>query len=142
LFLYLLLPAHYPLDISVLKTVTKMLQNTPLRRQAGFAAVESLLVIVMVAMIGGVGYWVWSQRQITAAPAAGQTADASNASPSKQTLDPALLGSTAGEDAIDNYSLKDEEKSEDTSVTSLSASINSATAAANALGDSYNDASL
>src|SRR4051812_30310663 len=115
-----------------------MLQNTPLRRQAGFAAVESLLVIVMVAMIGGVGYWVWSQRQITAAPAAGQSGDAANASPSKKTLHQALLGSTAGEDAIDNYSLKDEEKSEDTSVTSLTASINSATAAANALGDSYN----
>jgi type II secretory pathway component PulJ len=54
------------------------------KQQSGFAVVESLLILVIVAIIGGTGWFVWHSKQQTDKTLS-ETGNSQAVNPSKKT---------------------------------------------------------
>jgi uncharacterized protein HemX len=107
-----------------------------LRGQSGFSAVELVLIVVVIGVIAGVGFWVLKQRS------ANKQTDNSQASTSHSSTSTAKAGTT---DSIDQLTKSDEaadsaiDKTHDATEQSNAASSNTAQ---NNIGDSYNEANF
>ncbi len=103
------------------------------RAQTGFAMVEAVLVLIIIGLVVGVGYWVTTQKNAT-------KTTASSATPTGQVT--AKTGTTA---AIDQLTKQDAQAEtainakEDSSDQSNAQSTNSALTN---LGGAYNETSL
>lgn len=78
-----------------------------IKNQAGFAALEFALVLVIIGLIGGVGYWVASQRK------AKNSTSTETTTTQKQKLDPKKIGTVAGVEQVNKFDSDDESKIED-----------------------------
>jgi len=102
-------------------------------RQQGYAAVEIVLIVVIVALIGGIGVWIYKQnnKQVVA-PAA----DSSNGTTQ------AAAGTSEGVDQVSQSDAQDEaaiNKKYDNSEQSTATSSNTAL---NNVGNSYDESNF
>jgi len=102
------------------------------RRQQGFALVESLLIIVIIALIVGVGYWVVTQRNKnnTTATSDSQTTTAKAPEGTTASIDQLTQADSQAEAAIDSKYAANEQ----TNSTSTNAALKN-------LGGAYNESS-
>ena len=94
------------------------------KHQSGFAVVEILLIVVILATVGGVGYYVVSQNK------------AKNSSAS-QSVTTAKRGTIGDVEAKNNQALNDEMKAEDSAANQETAAANAEISAAQSVGDGY-----
>lgn len=100
-------------------------------KNQGFAVVEVLLLLLIVALIAGVGYWVYSHRTAGTSQTTTQTTGESKPVTQKSSFTATLQKNSEDEDkaasaAADNFA---------------SSATSDASAAAN-LGEVYNESSL
>lgn len=99
------------------------------RFKSGFAVVEALLIIVIIGIIGGVGYWVMTQRN-------GATDTATEAAKTLPTSKPGTLSAIdqlAGQDSQTETNIGNQYD------TQTQTTAQSSNAAASNLGDAYNE---
>ncbi len=105
----------------------------------GFSVVETFLILVVIGIIGGAGYWVFTQRK-TVKPAANISQSSQQVS-STPAIDPKQVGTTTGVNQVTSQELKDEESSDSSSVNGYKSSALSTSTAQNNIGDSFNESS-
>lgn len=101
------------------------------RNDHGFAAVEALLLVVIAAIIAGVGYWVFTQRKATNSETSNQSVN-QVASKSETVKFATFLDKNTDE----------EEEAISAAANQLAETSLSDAAAVNNLGEAYNESSL
>lgn len=96
-------------------------------KERGFSAIETVLIVVIVALIGGLGYWVYHQRQ-TKKTTASQSVQTAKSSAASDQVDSLLQQDADDESNIDAR----HESSEQTTAQS-------ADSAASNIGGAYNE---
>lgn len=102
------------------------------RNDQGFAAVEALLLVVIAAIIAGVGYWVFTQRK---------TANHSESS-NQSVGQVATKSETVKFATFLDKNTDQEEEATSAAADQLAESALSDAAAVNSLGEAYNESSL
>lgn len=103
------------------------------KRQQGFAIVETALIIVIIAVIVGVGYWVVKQRNknnLNSSSSMSNTSKITAAAGTTASIDQLTQSDSKAEAAIDQKY----EASEQSAVTSTNTALNN-------LGGAYNESS-
>jgi len=103
-----------------------MKQSKNTRLTAGFTLIEVLLIIVVVAIVGGTGYYVVSQRS---------KATVNNTVPKQQA--PVKAGTVADIEAKSTADLTNEQKLEADTATQEAASATAEASAIDSVGDGY-----
>jgi hypothetical protein len=106
------------------------------RHQTGFSAIAGLLVIIVISLVGGIGYYVVSQNN-----KAQKTAVESSGAANSTTYVPAA-GTTGSIDSLTAQDAASESKIDDQYGNNDQTAAQSATPAANAIGGSYDESSL
>jgi len=100
---------------------------------AGFALVETLLIFIIVALVAGVGYWVWSQRK----PVANLTTSVQETS----TTDTDVSTSAGLVEFLDQ-NVEETDQAADTQANQFATSALSDTAAVTNMGGAYDAANF
>lgn len=100
------------------------------KSQQGFAVVEALLILVVIGLLGGVGYWVLTQRSTT-------NMSASNSS--VPTAAPKDLKSTQSFEEVVNQDLQTVDTSNDNAASAYAGASQSDASAVSSVGDAYNE---
>lgn len=104
------------------------------QKQAGFAVIEAVLIIIIIGIVAGVGYWVLKQRQSNKS-----TATTNNPQTQTTAIKP---GTTAAIDSVLAGEQNDEAKADNKAVNSVNTSVTQTQTSAAAIGDSYNEANF
>ncbi len=105
--------------------------------QAGFGAVEVVLVLVIVSLIGGVGFYVYKQNN-NASSRLSSSKDSSISSKTKITAN----GTPESFDAMSQQEADNEKSINDKYQNSDKQAVNSANSATSSVGDSYDESSF
>ena len=97
----------------------------------GFAAVEIVLLLVIVGLVAGVGYWVHSQRKQDMTSTTAKTVTSRNTGTQP--------GTTAAVEGIAQSETNDEEKSADKAISNISGSVQQTQSTTAAVGSSYDE---
>lgn len=115
-------------------------------KQGGFAVVEAVLVLVIVGLLAGTGYWVVSQRKkinnLNNSTVSDTTAATQSSTPAPATVsqvDPKLAGTSAGVIQTVTLGGQAESQADSKGVSSISSGVTSTDSAANNIGSSYNE---
>ncbi|HSX53301.1 MAG TPA: prepilin-type N-terminal cleavage/methylation domain-containing protein [Patescibacteria group bacterium] len=103
------------------------------RPQRGFAMVEALLVIIIIGLVVGVGYWVATQRNSTKSPT-------SSAIPAGQAAAP--VGTAAAIDTLTQQDAQSETAIYTKGDTTDQSNAQSTNSALTNLGGAYNETNL
>jgi cytoskeletal protein RodZ len=103
--------------------------------QKGFAVVEATLIVVVLVLLGGVGYWVVSKNK-PASQAANQTTVET-----KKAVETAKAPTAAVELTL-TQAVETEDAAEDSGATEVEKKIDSAVDSAATVGDSFNENDL
>ena len=103
------------------------------KSQQGFSAVETVLVVVILAAIVGVGYYVWHQGQSS-------TTLSDNGNSSKTTKAPA--GTSASIDQLTTQDAQTETAADNAADGQTSQNATSANTALTNVGGAYNESNL
>lgn len=108
-------------------------ENNIMKRQnqAGFAVVEAVLIVVVLALLGGVGYWVVSKNKTS--PAANQSS-VETTKKAEEAKTPTLGVQQSLNSAVDI-----EDATEDSGAVEVEKQIDSAADSASSVGDSFNE---
>ena len=106
--------------------------HDPTANQRGFALVEGVLILVIVAAIVGVGFFVWKQRKPATHASTTTTSTVSQVAP-------AAVGTTAAVQQVLDQENTNEQKADSTATNGISDSNKSADSTTNSIGDSYNE---
>jgi cytoskeletal protein RodZ len=102
------------------------------QKQAGFAFIEAVLIVAVLALLSGIGYWVVTKNK-PAEQAANQTTSSTT---------PAVKTPTAEVEQSLNQAVEVESATEDTSAADIEKEIDSAADTASSVGDSFNENEL
>ena len=101
-------------------------------RQGGFAVVEALLVVIIIAAVIGVGYYVLHQKkQATKLVSQGSTSNAASAP---------VTGTTASVDQLTQQESQSETAASNSADSQLEANANNAASNTSGVGGAYNEA--
>lgn len=103
------------------------------KKQAGFSVVELLLVLVMVALLVGLGYLFYQRRQ--------KAATTTTTSTQSQTVAP-TAGTTASIDSLTGQDASSESTIDQKHTSGEGTTAQSANSAAANVGGAYNESSL
>jgi Tfp pilus assembly protein FimT len=110
------------------------------RSDQGFSTVETLLVLVVIATITGLGFWVYRQNHTKT------TANSSNSSVAGSTSSPATTsaapGTTASIDSLTTQDVNSEQSIDSKYSNNDQTNAASANAAASNLGGAYDETSF
>lgn len=104
--------------------------------QSGFAIVEAVLILVVIAAIAGVGYYVVNQNK-----QASKTLN-STASNSGANTQPAAPGTTASIDQLTSANASAETSADNSADSQIQSNLNSTNSASNSVGGAYNENNL
>lgn len=102
--------------------------------QRGFAGLEVMLLIVIVAVIAGIGFWVQRRN--------GNDKTQTSLSQGSQAVDPSKAGTTEGIDQLMQASVQSEESIDAKNLTSEQADASSTNTAQKNIGGAYDESSL
>ncbi len=105
--------------------------------QAGFGAVEGLLILVIVGLLGGVGFYVYKQNN-DAKSRLSNSSSSATATKSKVTAD----GTPESFDQMSQQESDNESSINDKYQNSDKQAVESANSATSSVGDSYDESSL
>jgi uncharacterized protein HemX len=105
--------------------------------QAGFGAVEGLMILVIIALIGGVGFYVYKQKS-NADSKLSSSVTSTPETKSKVTAN----GTPESVDQMNQQEADTEKSINDKYQNSDKQSVNSANSAVSGVGDSYNESNL
>lgn len=103
--------------------------------QKGFAVVEAVLIVVVLALLSGVGYWVVSKnkpKSLTASESSVET---------KKAVAPASAPSAAVEQTL-TQAVDTEDATEDSGAVEVEKKVDTAVDSASNVGDSFNENDL
>ena len=103
--------------------------------QSGFAIIEAVLIVVVLALLGGVGFWVVSKNKSNTESASQATVE------TKKPVDTAKAPTAAVEQSI-SQSIDIETAADDDGAASIEKEIDGAIDAAATVGDSFNENNL
>jgi type II secretory pathway pseudopilin PulG len=103
--------------------------------QSGFAIIEAVLIVVVLALLGGVGFWVVSKNKTTQQSANQSTVE------TKKPLETAKTPTAAVEQTL-TQSIDTETAADDDGAASVENEIDGAINAAATVGDSFNENNL
>lgn len=106
------------------------------QHQDGFTVIAGLLVVIIIGLVGGIGYYVLDQHD-----KAQKTAIESSGAANSTVAAPAV-GTTESIDSMTNLDTASEAKINNQFSVSEQASAESTAPAANAVGGSYDESSL
>jgi Tfp pilus assembly protein FimT len=109
------------------------------QQEYGFAGLEAVLVIVIIGIVAGVGYWVFTQRKDTTSQSV--TSSAAPASTIK-AVDPSKNGTVEGIDQLTQADGASEATINQQYGASDQSAAMSSTAAQNSVGGAYNESSF
>jgi len=99
--------------------------------QNGFAALELLLIAVVLTLVGGVSYWVMNKSKQSQRANNGQSATA------KLELDANLTGTSKGIETLAEYDVTEEQKAENELANQEQENALDDSAAVSGVGDGY-----
>ncbi len=100
----------------------------------GFAVVEFLLVLVIVGLLVGVGYWVATQRR-----SVNSTTASTNPTSTSNTTSAPAAGTTASIDALTSKEIDAETATDSAATNNVNKAATSSNSAASNIGESYNE---
>ncbi len=103
--------------------------------QSGFAIIEAVLIVVVLALLGGVGFWVVSKNKSTQQSASQSSVE------TKKPLETAKAPTAAVEQSL-SQSIDVETAADDDGAASVEKEIDSAVSASATVGDSFNENNL
>jgi len=111
------------------------------QKEHGFAAIEAVLIVVIVAGIVGAGAWVYSQRKTNKTPASSAVTTPA-ATPAAATIDPSKVGTTTGIDQVLTAESQSESQADDKGSATVTGTTGSTNSSASNIGDSYDESSF
>ena len=111
-------------------------------KQQGFALVEGVLVLVIVAAIAGVGFYVVKQKNVANDSYNNALSDSVRSKNTKNALDPNKVGTLSGVEAVSNASAQDDSKVEQEIESDSLNNSQSDKTDVQEVGDSVNENSL
>jgi flagellar basal body-associated protein FliL len=103
--------------------------------QSGFAIIEAVLIVVVLALLGGVGFWVVSKNKPASQSASQATVE------TKKAVETAKTPTAAVEQSL-SQSIDIETAADDDGAASVEKEIDGAVNAAATVGDSFNENNL